>query len=127
MKSLFQKTILSPFVAVGFSVISITGVLLFLHVKNGPIIVLHEWFGWAFVVSGLIHVLLNLRPLLSYLTLRKGLWSFAAALVLTLGLGLLGLTRKPGPRGHVPFPTSQHRTSQAQESEVASLATRNAE
>jgi hypothetical protein len=112
MKSLFHKSILSPFVAVGFAVISITGILLFFHVKNGPIISLHEWFGWAFVAAGVIHVLLNLSPLLAYLRLRKGLLSLGAALVLTLGLGLFGLTRREGPRNHGPFtPPQAHEQS----------------
>jgi len=124
MKSLFQKSILSPFVAVGFAVISITGVLLFFHVKNGPIMTLHEWFGWAFIATGLVHVLLNLRPLLSYFTLRKGLVSFTAAVVLTLGLGLFGLTRKAGPHGRAPFPPTQQQAAPEQSANAERHASR---
>jgi len=107
MKSLFHKSVLSPFVGVGFVVISVTGILLFFHVKNGPIMTLHEWVGWAFVAAGLIHVLLNLRPLFSYLSLRRGMLSFTAAILLTVALGAYGLTRKQGPHGHGPFPDGQ--------------------
>lgn len=99
MKKTFpSKPSLSPFVAVAFLVISVTGVLLFFHVKNGPIMVLHEWFGWTFVVAGLVHVLLNIKPLFSYLRLRSGLASLAVALIVTAVLAIAGLNHKGGPR-----------------------------
>ncbi|PTX99079.1 DUF4405 domain-containing protein [Opitutus sp. ER46] len=97
--SLPSKPSLSPFVAVAFAVISITGVLLFFHVKNGPIMVLHEWFGWAFVIAGAVHVLLNWRPLLGYLKLRRGVLSLTVALVLVVALGALGWNHRGGPHG----------------------------
>lgn len=88
------KPALSPFIAIGFTVISATGILLFFHVKNGPVMVLHEWFGWAFVLVGLLHVALNLRPLLSYLKLKSGRLSLILALGLTLALGIAGVCKK---------------------------------
>jgi hypothetical protein len=103
-----KKPALSPFVAIAFLVISVTGVLLYFHVKNGPIIVLHEWFGWAFVVAGILHVLLNIKPLFAYLKLRSGLWSLAAALILTVILTMIGLNRHRGPNGQPP-PFEQRR------------------
>ncbi len=84
MKTPFlDKTWLSPFVSIAFLVIAATGVLLFFHVKNGPIMALHEWFGWLFVAAGLVHVLLNLRPLAAYLR-RPSAWA-AVAVALVLG------------------------------------------
>ncbi|HLP08186.1 MAG TPA: DUF4405 domain-containing protein [Opitutaceae bacterium] len=83
MKStVLDKTWLSPFVGVAFLVIAATGMLLFFHVKSGPIIALHEWFGWLFIVAGAVHVLLNLRPLLAYLRRPLALVSIGAAVVL---------------------------------------------
>lgn len=92
-----SKPSLSPFVAIAFLVISATGVLLFFHVKNGPIMVLHEWFGWAFVVAGVVHVLLNIKPLFGYLKMRSGLLSLIIALLLTAALAIVGLNHKGGP------------------------------
>ena len=80
--SLSSKTWLSPFVAVAFAVIAVTGVLLFFHIKSGPIMALHEWFGWLFVVAGIVHLLLNLRPLVAYLRRPAALVSLGVALVL---------------------------------------------
>ena len=91
MKTPFlDKTWLSPFVSIAFLVIAATGVLLFFHVKNGPIMALHEWFGWLFVVAGIVHLLLNLRALLAHLRRPAGVVSVAVALVLVAFLWLGG-------------------------------------
>jgi len=79
---LLNRTCLSPFVAVAFAVLAVTGVLLFFHIKNGPILALHEWFGWLFAIAGIAHLLLNLRPLLAYLRQPAALVSLGVALVL---------------------------------------------
>ncbi|MFT3783853.1 MAG: DUF4405 domain-containing protein [Nibricoccus sp.] len=91
------KPSLSPFVAVAFLVISLTGALLFFHIKNGVVMVLHEWFGWAFIVAGLVHILLNLKPLLSYSKFRSGWVSLWLALMLTVALAIVGLNHHGNP------------------------------
>ncbi len=98
---------LSPFVAVGFAVIAVTGVLLFFHVKNGSIMVLHEWFGWAFIVTGVVHLVLNWRPLLGYLRQRSGVLSLAVGLVLTILLAAAGLHHVEGEHGRGGRPAFQ--------------------
>jgi hypothetical protein len=105
---LLNKTCLSPFVAVAFGVIAVTGVLLFFHVKNGPIMALHEWFGWLFVVAGTLHVLLNVRPLLAYFRQTAALVSLGVALVLAVGLMLVGASHENEHhrRGYGPQPAS---------------------
>ncbi len=85
-----EKTFLSPFVAVAFAVIAATGVLLFFHVKNGPIMVLHEWFGWLFVAAGTVHTALNVRPLLAYLRRPAAQAAVGVAVLLVVVLGLAG-------------------------------------
>jgi hypothetical protein len=101
---LLNKTCLSPFVAVAFVVIAATGVLLFFHVKNGPIMALHEWFGWVFVVAGVIHLLLNLSPLLAYLKRPAALVSVGVALALVALLWIGGAQHEGEHhrRGHGP-------------------------
>ncbi len=85
-----EKTFLSPFVAVVFAVIAATGVLLFFHVKNGPIMSLHEWFGWIFVVAGTVHTALNIRPLLAYLRRPAAQTAVGVAMVLAVLLSFAG-------------------------------------
>jgi hypothetical protein len=79
---LLSRTWISPFVAVAFAVIAVTGVMLFFHIKSGPIMALHECFGWLFVVAGGVHLLLNLRPLLAYLKQPAALVSLGVGLML---------------------------------------------
>ena len=95
---------MSPFIAVAFAVLAATGVLLFFHIKNGPIIGLHEWFGWLFVIAGAVHLLLNLRPLLAHLRRPAGVVSVGVALVLVVFLWVGGAQheREHHPRGYGP-------------------------
>ena len=101
------KPSLSPFVAIAFVVIAATGMLLLCDVKNGPIMALHEGFGCVFAIAGAIHLLLNWRPLLSYVQLRRGLLSLGLALALAIGFGLVGLTHRGGPHDRRPPVTQQ--------------------
>lgn len=112
MKNPLHKTWISPFVAVAFAVIAVTGLLLFFHVKNGPIMALHEWFGWLFVIAGAVHLLLNLRPLLAYLKQPAALISLGVGLALVAFLWFGGAAHEQehhrrgyGP-GQPPLPSS---------------------
>lgn len=111
---ILNRTCLSPFVTVAFIVIAVTGVLLFFHVKNGPIMVLHEWFGWLFVVAGAVHLLLNLRPLLAYLRQPAALISLGVGLVLVAFLWFGGTQHEQEHhrRGYGP-PAESPRSSEA--------------
>lgn len=57
-----------------FLIISVTGILLLLHMGGGSIKVVHEWLGVAFVIFGLLHVTANWRLMKGYL----GGWKVAA-------------------------------------------------
>jgi len=109
---LLSRTCLSPFVPVAFVVIAVPGLLLFFHVKNGPIMALHEWFGWLFVIAGAVHLLLNLRPLLAYLKQPAALISLGVGLALVAFLWFGGAAHEQehhrrgyGP-GQPPSPSS---------------------
>jgi len=95
-----QKPILSPFIVIVFLVISVTGALLFFHVKNGTIVTLHEWSGWVFVAVGCVHVFINRNPLFCYLKTPKGRIAMLVAVCLAIVLGVVGVNRKGGPGPH---------------------------
>jgi hypothetical protein len=61
-----QRTVLSPFLLVLFLTLSVTGLLMLLHIRNGAIVTAHEWTGLVFIIAGLIHFILNFRQFLSY-------------------------------------------------------------
>ncbi|MCE5312590.1 MAG: DUF4405 domain-containing protein, partial [Nitrospiraceae bacterium] len=50
-KKLLNRTWISPLTAITFVVITITGLLMTIHIKNGGIKTLHEWLGYAFVAA----------------------------------------------------------------------------
>ncbi len=86
------KPALSSFVAASFAVLAATGALLFFDVEARPIEALHQWFGWMFVLAGVVHVVLNVRQLAAYLRLGAARWSLASVLLLAAGLLVLGWT-----------------------------------
>ena len=94
------RSIASPFVAIAFLVLAITGALLFFHVKSGPIVFLHEWFGWIFLGTGLLHLLLNARPLAVHLKQWRGITTLAIAVTLVAALTIIGLNHPNGDRHH---------------------------
>jgi len=102
-----QKYVISPFVAAVFAAMATTGVLMFFHVKNGSIVTLHEWAGWAFLAAGLVHFLLNAKPLWSYLSLKWGRVSLVCALALILGLVAIGWSKKKGGERRGPQPDTR--------------------
>ncbi len=95
------KLVLSPFVAGSFAVIGVTGLLLLADIENGTITFLHEVFGIAFLAAGLLHLLLNWRPLAAYLRQRSGAASLGSAALLALLVFAAGLmTPEHHRRGH---------------------------
>jgi hypothetical protein len=91
-----EKAIVSPFVGIAFLAVSVTGISLFFHVKNHSIVAVHEWLGWAFVVGGLVHLLIHYRQMLSYMKSMKGILSAAIAVVLLIILSVAGMSDKDG-------------------------------
>ena len=79
---LIERSWVSPITALAFVVVAGTGLLMLLHVRLPGIKGLHEWMGVAFAVAGLLHVVLNWRPLLACLRRRSAAVALGAALVL---------------------------------------------
>ncbi len=70
-----QKTWLSPVIAGAFLVVSVTGILLFFHVKSGIVMELHKWVGFLFIGFGIWHLILHLKTFWSYLSKRPAVVS----------------------------------------------------
>lgn len=87
-----DRSFISPFVAVTFFAVSITGILMLFHIKLGGIHAIHEWGGIAFVVGGSIHLILNWKAFTSYFKKSKAMY-----VVLAGGLIMLfALIASPG-------------------------------
>ncbi|WP_165313955.1 DUF4405 domain-containing protein [Vibrio ziniensis] len=61
-----QKSWLSPFLMITYIATSITGVLMLFHIKFPGLYPVHEWVGLAFVIAGIIHIVLNWKMFASY-------------------------------------------------------------
>lgn len=63
-----QKSWLSPFLMITYIATSLTGILMLFHIKFPGLYPVHEWVGLAFVIAGIIHVILNWKMFASYFT-----------------------------------------------------------
>ena len=112
MKSVLEKNWVSPFVALSFLIISVTGILMLLHVKSHAVSVLHEWMGLIFVIAGALHLILNWKAFLSCFLEKKS--SFAVILVLVLASlllfgGMFGEQRSSDFTGQGGYPQTHRR------------------
>ena len=112
MKSLMKRIWVSPFVALSFFVLSITGILMLLHVKGGGIANLHEWIGIFFVIAGTFHLILNWSAFQPCFRDKRGGIAFIVVLVLSGFLlfgGMLGDKGRPGFQEGVGHFRGHHR------------------
>ena len=90
MKSdISTKEYLSPFLAVTFIVVAVTGLLLFFGIHARWIGVVHEWVSVLLVCAGIIHLILNWRLLKNYLSGRSARVAILAGIIITLIFGVL--------------------------------------
>ncbi len=100
MKAIFKRTWISPLAAVCFTIVAFTGILMLLHIKNGPIVNLHQWIGLLFAIAGIIHLSINWRGLLSCFRQKAAAWPIIAVLILSLILMIVGPNQKHGQAGN---------------------------
>lgn len=80
-----QRPYLSPFLLVCYLSTSITGILMLLHLGFPAIHPIHEWGGVAFVIGGLLHLILNWRALTTYFKPKlrsQAIWGMVGCVVL---------------------------------------------
>ena len=107
MRSLLDRTWLSPFVVSSFIVLSISGILMMADVKSRALTGLHEVIGVLFVLAGALHLLRNWSAFLSCFRNKRCTITIFAVLLLSslifLGdtfSGDHGSSETSGGKGH---------------------------
>lgn len=108
----FQRTWVSPIVALSFAVVGISGVLMLFEVRSFPMKVLHEWMGVMMVAAGTIHLFLNWKAFSGYFRNRSAMVALVAGTLLCCALIFAGGGEDPrhggphmGPRDGQPAMT----------------------
>ncbi|MGD9209494.1 MAG: DUF4405 domain-containing protein [Desulfobacteraceae bacterium] len=91
MNSLLKRTWISPFVALSFLIVSLTGLLMFMHVRNHVLNSLHEWMGILFVITGIFHLIVNWSVFLSYFRKKEGAIAIVVVLLFSIIFTFSGL------------------------------------
>ncbi len=92
MNSLLRKNWISPFVGFSFFIVSMTGLLMFMHVRSHAISRLHEWIGILFMITATFHLIVNRRVFLSHFRKKDGAVALAAVLLFAIIFTISGLT-----------------------------------
>jgi Na+/melibiose symporter-like transporter len=79
------RRIISIVTGLTFLLVSVTGALLFFHVKSGPLVDLHEWIGILFLITAVWHLAINWRSFTSYLN-NRAFWLGALGVALVCAL-----------------------------------------
>lgn len=73
MNSVIKRSWVSPFVALSFIFVGITGVLMFFHIRGPLINLVHELAGMIFALGGSIHLFINWKVFASYIRRSTGI------------------------------------------------------
>lgn len=97
MKIGTQRPWITPAVIGSFTLLSVTGILMFFHLDSGLNKLAHEWLSWIFVVAVVLHILLNNMAFKRYFKTGVGkvvIFGFVALLALSF-FRLGGVDSKP--------------------------------
>jgi thiosulfate reductase cytochrome b subunit len=100
--AILPKPAISAFVFGLFAAVSLTGLLMFFHVRLPGARPVHEWIGLLFVAAALVHLTLNLRQFAAYFKLWKAWVGLFAAAALVASFALAGPEGHGGPGGDRP-------------------------
>lgn len=76
-----HKQWLSPFTAVTFIAVAVSGIFLLFHQKIAGMHQIHEWGGILFLLAGLLHAAMNWRSLISYFSNKRAVLGAGAGVV----------------------------------------------
>ncbi|RXJ59994.1 DUF4405 domain-containing protein [Candidatus Marinarcus aquaticus] len=80
---------------VGFFVMGLTGIMLYFHIFNANVKLLHELLGLAFIIIVLGHVMVNWNAMKSYFNKRTFYTSVALMFIVTSGFIVQSLNQPP--------------------------------
>jgi hypothetical protein len=89
--SALLRTYATPVSFVSFIGVGLTGILLFLGVRGGPLGDIHEWLGIVFIVALVLHLARNWRGVLAMLSTTSGKLIAGGLGVATVALILITL------------------------------------
>lgn len=108
MSTNVQRAWLSPFVAITYLAVSITGVMILLHMKYPGVYPIHKWGGILFMAAGIIHLLLNWRVFTAYLKRIPGVVGLVAGVALVFAIAVAVPSDRGQGGGHGNFAGSSH-------------------
>ena len=91
----------TPLTAGAFTIMAVTGLLMFFHLDRGLNHDAHEWLGWGMVLGVAAHVTANFSNLKKHLSGRLGLTIFSACLLI-LGLSFISPPEEEKGPGWAP-------------------------
>ncbi len=99
MRSLQQlKSWVSPSLCMLFISLAVSGLLMSMKIKSPTIFHLHEWAGWAFILLGGLHLVLNWKAFFQRLQQPKAIIALVVTAFLILGVLLYDFP--PRQQGH---------------------------
>ena len=100
MISSTQKPWLSPFLAVTWFAVSVTGILMLFHLKFSGMYPIHKWGGLAFIIAGAVHLVMNWRVFTSYFQKSTAVWGTLAGVLAMIVIFLAVPSRDNTGRYH---------------------------
>jgi len=103
MSQTTQKLWLSPFLAITFGVVGITGIFMLFHLKLPGAYAVHQWGGALLLVAGMIHLFFHWKVFLSYFRQNRAVYGALAGLMLMVFIAVVvptGHHDDLSPRGY---------------------------
>jgi hypothetical protein len=108
-----QKLWVSPFVAVTYVTVAVSGFLMLFHITFTGVQHIHQWGGFLFLIGGTIHMLINWRTLSSYFRSTKAVYGvLAGVLTIVLFISLAPHEKDNGRHGHGKSQITYEKTNQ---------------
>jgi len=95
LNRIMSRVFISPVATATFVVVSLTGFMLDFHLRYGNVRRVHGWIGYTFITVGIVHLVLNWKPFVSYFRQRLAPIAVALSLASTVVLWLSAVQPRP--------------------------------
>jgi len=85
-----KRDFVTPYITFLFLVIGLSGIFMFIHVFDDYTEIVHEFFGLAFVIFSVLHIIINWKSLKIHFKKKMFVTSAIVVLLLSVGLIILG-------------------------------------